>query len=324
MKPREAMIHALERRAPIPGTKVPHFELVFFPTMESLGRVHPTHRVYSGWSPVWDSMTGKEKELHRRDMCDIYLQAAEKYAQDAILVSGCPWDVPEELPRQLGILREMSGDRFFLAASIDPTFAIPDGNHMEDFAVRIAEEPQKLKSEAEASLAIAIRKVEGLARQGFLDGVCLCSDYCFNSGPFLSPAMFSEFVAPYLAAFLQACRDARLYTIKHTDGNILPILDQLIQSGPDALHSLDPQAGVDLAEVKRRVGDKVCLVGNVNCGRLQTGTDDEVVADCRRALRDGMPGGGYVYSTSNCIFTGMALERYELMLSVRDFEGTYR
>jgi len=323
MEPREAMIHALERRPPVPGTKVPHFELVFFPTMEALGRVHPTHRIYAGWSPVWDSMTEKERDLHRRDMCDVYVQAASKYAQDAILVSGCPWDVPEELPRQLEICREMSGDRYFLAASIGPTFAIPDGNTMERFAYRIAEEPEKLKEEAETNLAEGIRRTEGLARQGFVDGICLCSDYCFNRGPFLSPAMFSEFVTPYLARFIQACRDAGLYTIKHTDGNILPILDQLVQARPHALHSLDPQAGVDIAEVKRRVGKDVCLVGNVNCGLLQTGTNDEVVEDCRYALRSGMPGGGYIYSTSNCVFTGMALERYELMLSVREREGVY-
>ena len=66
------------------------------------------------------------------------------------------------------------------------------------------------------------------------------------------------------------------YAIKHTDGNIMPILDQLVQAGPHALHSLDPQGGVDIAEVKRLYGDRVCLIGNVNCGLLDTGTDEEV------------------------------------------------
>lgn len=68
--------------------------------------------------------------------------------------------------------------------------------------------------------------------------------------------------------------------------------------------------------MKKRVGDKVCLIGNVNCALLQTGTDEQVVADCQRALRQGSPGGGYVFGTSNCIYTGMALKRYELMLKV--------
>jgi uroporphyrinogen decarboxylase len=62
----------------------------------------------------------------------------------------------------------------------------------------------------------------------------------------------------------------------------------------------------------------------VNCGLLQTGTDEQVIADARRALRQGMPGYGYVFSTSNCVYTGMALERYELMLRVLNEEGIYR
>jgi uroporphyrinogen decarboxylase len=114
------------------------------------------------------------------------------------------------------------------------------------------------------------------------------------------------------------------YVIKHTDGNIMPILDQLVESNPHALHSIDPQAGVDIAEVKRLIGDKVCLIGNVNCGLLQTGTEDEVRESVRYSLKNGMPGGGYIFSTSNCIYTGMALERYELMLDIWRKEGIYK
>jgi uroporphyrinogen decarboxylase len=91
----------------------------------------------------------------------------------------------------------------------------------------------------------------------------------------------------------------------------------------EAFGRVHPQGGVDLAEVKRRVGDRVCLIGNVNCALLQTGTDDEAAADIRRALAQGMPGGGYVFGTSNCIYTGMSLARYDLMLDIWRREGRY-
>jgi uroporphyrinogen decarboxylase len=104
----------------------------------------------------------------------------------------------------------------------------------------------------------------------------------------------------------------------------MPILDQLVQCRPHALHSLDPQGGVDIAEVKRLCGKKVCLIGNVNCGKLDTGTDEEVIESVRYALKHGMPGGGYIFSTSNCVYTGMRLERYELMLKVWREEGWYQ
>ena len=90
-----------------------------------------------------------------------------------------------------------------------------------------------------------------------------------------------------------------------------------------ALHSIDPQAGVDIAQVKRLYGDQVCLIGNVNCGLLDTGSEEQVVENARYAMRSGMPGGGYIFSTSNCIYTGMRLSRYELMLDVWRKEGNY-
>jgi len=169
----------------------------------------------------------------------------------------------------------------------------------------------------------ALERAEIIAKHGGLDGFALCSDYCFNTGPFLSPNLFSEFITPYLYKLTEGYRDMEFYVIKHTDGNIMPILDQLVQTNPHAIHSLDPQGGVDIREVKRLVGDKVCLIGNVNCGLLQTGTDGEVIESVRYALKYGMPGGGYIFSTSNCIYTGMPLTRYELMLEIWRKEGIY-
>jgi len=205
----------------------------------------------------------------------------------------------------------------------DATFSIPDGTRMEEFASRLVEEPEKLKQEAAAAVDRSLRSAERLRRTGGLDGFALCSDYCFNTGPFLSPAQFAEFITPYLARLTRGYREMGYYVIKHTDGNIMPILDQLVQTGPHALHSLDPQGGVDIAEVKRRCGSQVCLIGNVSCGMMDTGADHEVIDSARYALRHGMPGGGYIFSTSNCIYTGMKLSRYELMLDVWRKEGIY-
>jgi uroporphyrinogen decarboxylase len=189
----------------------------------------------------------------------------------------------------------------------------------------LADDPETVHAEAAARVNGALIKAEQYAKQkNGVDGFALCADYCFNSGPFLSPAHMGEFVTPYLARLTKGYRDLGFYTIKHTDGNIMPILDQLVQTNPHALHSLDPQGNVDIAEVKRLVGDRVALCGNVACNALDTGSDEDVIASTRYALKHGMPGGGYVFSTSNCIYTGMRLSRYELMLDIWRQEGNYR
>ena len=314
--PRERFIAALERR-PLTG-RVPHFELVFFLTMEAFGKIHPNQRRYN----QWDQMEEKERKLHRAEMADLYIAIAERFEHSAIFIHPNP-NTEEETLRSIDLIRERSGGRYFLMIHGDATYWIPDGNKMYDFSYRMADDPEGLKAEAQRMVDEAIAKAERLKKEGGLDGFALCSDYCLNTGPFLSPPRFGEFVAPYLKQLIRAYRDRGYYVIKHTDGNIMPILDQLVDANPHALHSLDPQAGVDIAEVKRLYGDRVCLIGNVNCGLLDTGTEEQVVASARYALQSGMPGGGYIFSTSNCIYTGMRLASYERMLDVWRGEGNY-
>ncbi len=314
--PRERFIAALERR-PISG-RVPHFELVFYLTMEAFGKVHPLHRDYHQWLQMEET----ERELHRQDMADLYIATAERYEHSAIFVHPNP-DTFEECARLVEIIRRKTGDRYFLMKHGDVTYGIPDGETMVAFCLRLKNEPQQLKDDMEAAVAAQLSEAERQSKLGGLDGFALCTDYCFNKGPFLSPQQFSEFVAPYLTDLIRGYRELGFYVIKHTDGNIMPILDQLVEANPHALHSLDPQAGVDIAEVKRRCGDRVCLIGNVNCGLLDSGSRQDVVESARYALQHGMPGGGYIFSTSNCIYTGMPLTKYEMMLDVWRAEGNY-
>lgn len=309
LQPRDRFIAALERR-PLPG-RVPHFELVFFLTMEAFGKVHPSHRNYSQWYQMQEN----ERVLHRADMADLFIAIAEKYEHDALFVQINPQD-HDEYRSVLDIIREKTGDRYFLMRHGDATFSIPDGAGMMELAIKLADDPQGLKDEAQKRVDQALTQAIKYKDHGLLDGFALCADYCFNSGPFMRPEQFDTFVAPYLKQLIAGYRELGFYTIKHTDGNIMPIIEQLMDANPHALHSLDPQGGVDIAQVKRDYGDQVCLIGNVNCGLMDTGTEEEVIASAEYALQHGAPGGGYIFSTSNCVYTGMALSRYELILDV--------
>ena len=321
MTPREKFIMALEGKQP-PG-RVPHFELVFYLTMEAFGRVHPLHRSFD----QWDQMSRTERDMQRQDMADLYVRQARQYEQSGLLVHGINhgWthDYQGEMTTLLTRIREISGQEYFLSIHGDATWSLPSGGKMMEFVENVADRPQELHDRAARRVDNALAEAERYRKAGVLDGFCLCADYCFNTGPFLSPAMFDEFVTPYLARLTAGYREMGFYVIKHTDGNIMPILDSLVSTRPHALHSLDPQGHVDIAEVKRRVGKQVCLIGNVSCAMLDTGTDAEVIESARYALRYGMPGGGYIFATSNCIYTGMSLRRYELMLDVWRQEGNY-
>ena len=63
------------------GGRVPHFELVFFLTMEAFGKVHPCHRLYD----QWNQMSYEEKKLHIDEIADIHIDIARRYDHSAIL-----------------------------------------------------------------------------------------------------------------------------------------------------------------------------------------------------------------------------------------------
>ena len=115
--------------------------------MEVFGRVHPSRRNYSQWY----QMTEKERELHRKDMAEIFIKTAETFNHSAIFIHPNPSTL-EEIIRMVDLIREISGDKYFLMIHGDATFGIPSGEKMMEFVQRIADEPEKLKKEAEIKI----------------------------------------------------------------------------------------------------------------------------------------------------------------------------
>ena len=302
MTSKERMATALKLGIP---DRVPTFELEFQLSEELMGKPFLTEHELEG-------LSASEVDRKIAENAQYMIQVYDRLEHDAICIQ---YLNEEHTIQTIRRLHEYSGDRFMLLAHGDGTFAIPDGDGMLDFAYRIADDPESVHEQAEQMVRHAMEHDLRLLDAG-LDGFILCSDYCFNKGPFLSPRMFAEFVTPYLARLIETIRNHGGYAIKHTDGNIMPILDQLVSTRPHALHSIDPMAGVDIREVKRLVGDKVALCGNVHCAAMQTGTDEEVIASAEYCLTYAKPGGGYVFCTSNIPFKGLPLERYLMVLDV--------
>ena len=302
MTPKERAAVALTCKIP---DQIPTFELEFQLTNEYIGGDYLRQHDLDGLSK-----SETDKKLHEN--AEFMLELFEKLEYSIIPIHHLNF---ENILETAKIIRKISGDKFMLTKHGDGTFGIPDGTHMYDFAYRIADDPDGMKRQAEEWANGTIEANKRAVDAGF-DSFILCSDYCYNSGPFLSPAMFREYITPYLKKIIKSIRDSGAYAIKHTDGDIMPILDQLAECEPHGIHSLDPMARVDIKEVKRLIGDRICLIGNVNCALMQTGTDEEVIASAEYAIEHGKPGGGYIFATSNCPFRGLPLERYLLILDV--------
>lgn len=104
-------------------------------------------------------------------------------------------------------IRSLIGDTYMLTAKGDGTFGIPKGNELEQFVYRIADDPESLEEEADRMASAAIERNKRYVDAG-IDSIIMCADYCFNTGPFLSPTMFARFVQPYLARLISETKRA--------------------------------------------------------------------------------------------------------------------
>jgi uroporphyrinogen decarboxylase len=119
-------------------------------------------------------------------------------------------------------------------------------------------------------------------------------------------------------------KDLGLMVIKHTDGNIMPLIDMIIDSGIDCLDPIDPVAGMDLGLIKRTYGNRIAVKGNVDCAHTLTFKSvEETVQETKQCLELGMEGGRYIISSSNTIHSEVKPDNYRAMLDTIKKFGSY-
>ena len=115
-----------------------------------------------------------------------------------------------------------------------------------------------------------------------------------------------------------------LEKLRHSDGNLWALLDLLVATGYDGLNPLEPQADMDLKKVKAHCGDKICLLGNIDCLELlPAGTPAQVDAAVKQAIEDAAAGGGYIVCSSNSLHPAVNPENRIAMFEDNKKYGRY-
>jgi len=126
------------------------------------------------------------------------------------------------------------------------------------------------------------------------------------SSTVISPAIFDRFVAPFDAPLVAAARDAGVRLVYHTCGGMMPLLERIADMGPDAMETFTPRAmGGDarMAEAKRRIGTRVCLIGGFDQFHDFVGcTPEQARRAVRRLFDEAGGGGGYILAPSDHFF----------------------
>jgi uroporphyrinogen-III decarboxylase len=156
---------------------------------------------------------------------------------------------------------------------------------------------------------------------GVADFVVMGDDVAFKNNTFVSPKDFMELAIPY---YKQIVDSVKIPLFWHSDGFIEPFIDLAIGAGIKGLHAIEPVAGNDLGRIKEQYGDRLVLLGNVDCVHVLTQPDLEPVRkDVDRCMRQAKKGGGFMIDSSNSIHAACNIEAVKEMYRYALEVGTY-
>ncbi|MCC6166488.1 MAG: hypothetical protein IT329_04600 [Caldilineaceae bacterium] len=156
-----------------------------------------------------------------------------------------------------------------------------------------------------------------------VDYIWTFDDMAYRAGPMFSPRTLRTVFMPHLRRVADAIKATGLPWIFHSDGNLMPLLPDLLTLGFQALHPLEPGC-MDIEALKQEIGGRVCLVGNIDLHyTLTQGTPQEVDDEVRRRIAVVGKGGGYMISSANSITSYCKLENVRAMVAAIRRYGMY-
>jgi uroporphyrinogen decarboxylase len=156
-----------------------------------------------------------------------------------------------------------------------------------------------------------------------VDVLFVTDDYADSKSLLISPKLFKEYELPNLKRMVDIGKKNDVPILKHSDGYLYPILDDIINTGIMGLHPMEPYV-MDIAYVKEKYGDKICLIGNVDCKYvLPYGSEEDVRKDVRRCIDAAGKGGGFILTSSNSLHANCKIENIYAMVDETRKYGKY-
>lgn len=216
---------------------------------------------------------------------------------------------PSELEAIRFVVSQLGNTHFIIGRSpVDGSFPYKTVG-MEDFLIRMITEPDFVERAIQVYVNRSLAYIKAMLDAG-CDAVMTLDDYSGNEGPVMGPERFRRFIAPAIERQVATAHAKGGIFIKHTDGNTWSILDDLVATGLDGWHGIQPRIGMDPKLLKERYGSRICLFGGINCETLVEGTPEQAAAEARYAIRHAAPGGGLVVTTGNVLQPGTQLKNY--------------
>lgn len=195
---------------------------------------------------------------------------------------------------------------------------------LELFSMAIYDAWDDLKRFLEAKEIEAVQFAQAVADEKLCPLYFIGDDIAYKGRLMFSPAFLRKTFIPMLKACCEPLKKAGIKAIYHSDGNIMEILDDLIDAGIDGLNPIEPIAGMDIGYLKKKYYRKLILVGNVDCSLiLPLGTREDVIEATKKCIKAASPGGGHFIGSSSEVTPSTPLENIIAFYSTVHEYGKY-
>jgi uroporphyrinogen decarboxylase len=219
---------------------------------------------------------------------------------------------------------ETFGNEKCVIARVRDVFSQPrDLMGYENFLVCFYEDPDLVNDLMSMSADYSEKICDGLLKLG-IEVIVVGDDIANNKGLLLSPEMYREFVYPHFARLVGYAKSLGLKVIKHSDGDLRAVQDDLINSGIDCLDPIDERGNMFMKELRSRYDHRIALKGNIDCVETLVSKPPEAVrSETARCILQGGVGGGLIISSSNSIHSGVSPLNYRVFLDTVKELGNY-
>ncbi len=312
--------------------------------MDSFTRGSVAAAVKMGYDAIWVFYLPTWRYLNSREVRDIYGRMWEAdldsrgnlkspMYRKGLITSPEDWRAwPKEdifrLPalynRIFRRLQREYGDRIFMFASFSAGLFELSWQCMgfERFVMAARKEREFIERMVRFYADLYSLIIEAVADAG-IPGVIYSDDLAYRSGPMLSPKLYEEIFGEAYRRIVDTAHGQGMKIVMHSCGNVYDLLEWFVDCGFDGVHALEPTAGVDLAKVKEMVGDRICLVGNMDVTHVLVDAGREEVKEAvRRSISAAGAGGGYIIAPTNS-HESMTVRNLRWMVEAAERCGRY-
>jgi uroporphyrinogen decarboxylase len=182
-----------------------------------------------------------------------------------------------------------------------------------NFSYALVDQPDLVNAVIQKVTETIYQVTQDILQEPNIGGVFMGDDLGYFSGTIISPRILREKFLPNTKKIIDLVHQAGRVFIFHTCGNMYSIMDDLIQIGIDAKHSIEDKI-MPVEEVYQKWGDRIAIIGGVDMDILARGTEAQVRNRSREILDACGQEGHYVFGTGNSIANYIPVQNYLTML----------